>query len=153
MKNNLKQLLISGFLGDGNMLADIILLNYTHPEFQNSMFLCRTQKIIKGYLGVAKRDLKLHGRNEKKRFHAFRSLYMAKCLIDNIKPTVEGIINLKKLEVPSTEELFKNEIMLRSILNNLLEKGEIDMHPRFEEKESFIQILTDSNNIREFKYK
>jgi hypothetical protein len=140
------------FSGDGNMLADIVLLNYTHPYFSNSMFLCRTQKIIKGYLGVAKRDLKLHGKNEKKRFHAFRSLYMAKCLINNVKPTVGGIVDLKKLLIPSTTDLFKNESELRGILNNLLEKGDVDMHPRFEEKELFLQILTDSNNIKEFRY-
>lgn len=137
------------FCADGNMLADIILLS---GEFENPLFLCKTYKIIKGYLGLVKRDLKLHPKYDKKRFHAARSLHMAECLMDNILPTVEGIQFLKHLPLKSNEEYLKKEVELRATLNNLLDKGEINMYPVFEEKDPLIQMMMNSNNIKEFKY-
>lgn len=137
------------FSGDGNMIADIVLLS---GQFDDSLFLCRTYKIIKGYLGVAKRDLKLHGNNEKKRFHAYRSLYMASTLMDGKMPSVKEIKALKQDALPDKEALNNRESELRSILNDILNKGEIDMYPKFEEGNKLVQVLVETNNIREFKY-
>jgi predicted nucleotidyltransferase len=148
-----KQFYHNLFSGDGNMISDVVLLS---GEFENSLFLCQTYKIIKGYIGVAKRDLKLHGNNEKKRFHALRSLYMADELMDNELPTVEKIKLLYKnysgVNLPSKEYLVKKEQELRNRLNEMLDKGEIDMYPKFKEENELVQIMMNSNNIREFKY-
>ena len=138
------------FNGDGNMIADIALLT---PIFNhNSMEICRTYKIIKGYLGVAKRDLKIHGNNEKKRFHAYRSIYMAECLIDNRLPTVEGIKLLKAMPIPTKDQLTELEQQYRNQLNAMLDAGEITFYPRFKEEDPLVQLMVDSNNIKEFKY-
>lgn len=137
------------FSGDGNMISDVVLLS---DRFKDVLFLCRTYKIIKGYLGVAKRDLKLHGKNDKKRFHAWRSLYMAGCLINNKLPLIEDIQKLKTLPVPSTSLLFKKEAERRIELNLLLNSGEIEMYPNFIEKNSLVNTMLIANNTREFRY-
>jgi hypothetical protein len=141
------------FSGDGNNLADIVLLS---GKFENPLFLCRTYKIIKGFIGVAKRDLKLHGNNDKKKFHALRSLYMAEKLIGNELPTVESIQLLHKnysgCYLPSKEALQNKEENLRNKLNDMLNKGQIDLYPNFTEQDELVQIMTSSNNIKEFKY-
>lgn len=141
------------FSGDGNNLADIVLLS---GEFDNPLFLCSGYKVIKGYLGVAKRDLKLHGNNEKKKFHALRSMHMAEKLLNKELPTIEGIQllheNYAGCYLPSTEALKKKQDLLRDTLNTMLNRGEIDLYPRFKESNELIQIMADSNNIREFKY-
>lgn len=142
-----------GFMsGDGNMLADIILLS---EKFENSLHLCYTYKVIKGYLGVTKRDLKLHKDWRKKIFHSLRSLYMAEKLMSKELPTVGGIkqlhINYSE-HLPSVESLEKREKELRAKLNDMLNKGEIDLFPVFNEENELVQILSNSNNIKEFKY-
>lgn len=130
-----KQFYHNLFSGDGNMLCDIVILS---GNFDDPLFLTRTYKIIKGYIGTAKRDLKLHGSWDKKRFHAVRSFYMAE--------------KLMKKEIPTTEELKKKEVELRSALNDMLNKGEIDLYPSFSSNDDLIQLLLNANNIREFKY-
>lgn len=137
------------FSGDGNMIADVVLLS---GEFENALFLCRTYKIIKGYLGVAKRDLKLHGHIEKKRFHAMRSLYMANKLMLNELPTTSDIVDLKNSKLSTRDELFDIEDEFRISLNNMLNDGRIDMVPKFIETNPLAQIMINCNNIREFKY-
>lgn len=137
------------FSGDGNMISDIILLS---GLFLDAMKYCRTFKIIRGYLGVAKRDMKLHGNWEKKRFHAFRSLYMARCLMDGVKPSVEDIKALKSNEIPTTESLIAREKMLREELTEMLNNKEIFHYPVFEEKDELVNIMAQANNTIEFKY-
>jgi len=137
------------FSGDGNMIADVVLLS---GEFDDCMFLCHTYKIIKGYLGVAKRDLKIHGNDPKKRFHAFRSIYMAKCLMINELPTVDGIIDLKRQDLPLKEALYEQENQLRLTLNDMLNNNLIDTYPVFEEQNQLIKLMISCNNIKEFKY-
>ncbi len=138
------------FSGDGNMIADVVILS---GDFEDALFLCRTYKIIKGYIGVAKRDLKLHGNNDKKKFHAFRSLMMAEMLIDNKLPTISDVINLKNnTTLPSTKELNDMENELRTKLNKMLNDCEIDLYPKFIENDELLQELVSSNNIKEFRY-
>ena len=68
------------FSGDGHIISDIILLT---DYFENPLFLCRTYKIIKGYLGLVKRDLKYYDKSEKKQLHCIRGLYIVNKLIHN----------------------------------------------------------------------
>lgn len=144
-----KQFYSNLFSGDGNMNADIVLLS---GQFYKPLEICRSYRVIKGYLGVAKRDLKLHGNSEKKRFHAFRSLMMAEKLIENQLPTVKDIKDLKKVELPSRQELFEKETMLRAKLNIMLEKEEIFHYPILPIEDDLLSLLLNSNNIKEFKY-
>lgn len=137
------------FSGDGNMIADIVLLS---GKFDDSLFLCKTYKIIKGYLGVAKRDLKLHGNLDKKKFHALRSMYMAECLMNNIVPTVRNIQYLKGNVLPSKQELWDKEVVLRDRLNLMLNNKELAMYPLFIEQNSLAQVMNQTNNTIEFKY-
>jgi len=141
------------FSADGNMLSDIVLLS---GRFENPLFLCRTYKIIKGFIGVAKRDLKLHGNSDKKKFHALRSLHMAEKLMYNELPTVEGIQLLHKnysgCYLPSKETLEKREQELRERLNKMFNEKEISMYPSFKEENSLVQTMVNTNQITEFKY-
>lgn len=34
----------------------------------------------------------------------------------------------------------------------MLNKGELDMYPKFIESNELVQIMTNTNNIKEFKY-
>lgn len=138
------------FSGDGNMIADIVILS---GEFEDVLLLTRTYKIIKGYLGVAKRDLKLHGTNPKKQFHALRSLYMAKTLMENKLPMVSDIIKLKENNPTLNKDVLWNEEQeLRNKLNDMLNNGEINLYPKFIEQNDLVSIMVNTNNIREFKY-
>ena len=135
--------------GDGNMVADVVLLS---GKFSDPLHLCRTYKICKAYLGVAKRDLKLHGGVEKKRFHAYRSLMMAEKLMDNVLPTTQDIVDLKASNLPSTDALKYKEGALRDRLNLMYNNGEILSYPKFEVYDTLLGMMFDSNNIKEFKY-
>lgn len=141
------------FSGDGNLISDIVLLS---GEFNDALSLCRTYKIIKGYIGVARRDLKLHGNSDKKKFHALRSMYMAEKLMKSELPTVEGIQltynNYSGHYLPSLEALKQREQSLRERLTDMLNRGELDLYPRCVEHNDLVQLLADSNNIKQFKY-
>jgi hypothetical protein len=148
-----KQFYQNLFSGDGGMIADIVLLS---GEFENPLFLCSTYKIIKAYLGVAKRDLKLHGNLDKKKFHALRSLYMAEKLMNGELPTIDGIKllnnNYNGCYLPSKESLIARELELRTKLNEILNSREITLYPQFIENNDLVQIMVNSNHITEFKY-
>ena len=147
-----KQFYHSLFSGDGNMIADVVLLS---GEFENVLFLCRTYKIIKGYLGVAKRDLKMHGDMDKKKFHAIRSMFMAEKLMNNEVPSVQDIKTLYKNtihDLPSKETLLLREQEMRNELNNMLNQKQITMYPFFDEPSELHRVLLNSNNLTEFRY-
>lgn len=139
------------FSGDGNMLADIVLFDdYFKDE---SLFLCSGYKTIKGYLGVAKRDLKMHSNDSKKKFHAKRSLITAEALMNGkIIDREEYKYWFKAKEELNIEKLFNDEVRLRTKLNEMLDNQELDLYPKFIENNEAVRIMSDINNIREFKY-
>jgi predicted nucleotidyltransferase len=137
------------FSGEGNLYTDIILFS---GKFDNSLHLCYSYKVIKGYIGTAKRDLKLHGSWDKKRFHAVRSFYMAEKLMKKEMPQIEDIKKLHKENLPTTDELKNKELKLREKLNDMLNKKNIDLYPTFNSDNDLIQLLLNANNIKEFKY-
>lgn len=137
------------FSGDGNLLADIVLLS---GKFENPMFLAYTYKVIKGYLGVTKRDLRLHKDWDKKIFHSTRSLYMAEALIKKELPTIQNIKDLYNSERLTVDVLNEKEKILREELNTMLQSGKIDLYPNFKEENELVQIIASSNNTREFRY-
>ena len=138
------------FSGDGNMCADIVILNSNFKA--NALYYCYTYKVIKGYLGVAKRDLKLHAQDPKKRFHAARSLMFAEYLMQQKLPTKHDIQNLYKKELKDKEYYWEKEAMLRDELNVLLYLAQINMYPAVTELNPVHQLIAEANNIREFKY-
>lgn len=137
------------FSGDGNMLADVVLLS---GQFDNPLHLAYTYKVIKGYIGVTKRDLKLHKDWDKKIFHSTRSLYMAEMLIKKELPNIKDVVELYNQHRLSAEVLTLKEKELRSKLNDMLNKGDIDLYPKFIESNELVQIMANTNNIKEFKY-
>ena len=137
------------FSGDGNMLADIVILS---GMFVNPLHLAYTYKVIKGYIGLAKRDLRMHKHWDKKIFHAVRSLYMAETLMKKELPTVGGIIDLYNQSRLSVEALSLKEKILRDELNTMLNNGNINLYPNFTEDNELVQIMANLNNIREFRY-
>ena len=138
------------FSGDGNMIADIVILSGKFNEV--ALFYTFTYKVIKGYLGVAKRDIKIHKDNEKKRFHAYRSLYMGETLMKKELPKVEDIKALRCGELPTKEWISNKENNLRSELNSMLNSGVITHYPKFKENDTLVQLMVYCNNIVEFKY-
>lgn len=140
-----RQFFGSMFSGDTTIVADILLLG---GRFYNPMKHCRTQNTIKAYLGVAKRDLKLHGGDAKKRFHAHRSLMFAEKLMDNVLPTVKDIVDLKAAPRPSSEDLFALEKKLRERLFEL----KLPRYPVVTSNDKLLTKIYGSNNINEFKY-
>lgn len=137
------------FSGEGNLLADVILLS---GKFENILHLTYSYKVIKGYLGVTKRDLKLHKDWNKKIFHSMRSLYMAETLIKKELPTIQGIKDLYNYERLTVDMLNKKEKFLREELNTMLQNGKIDLYPHFKEENELVQIIASANNTREFRY-
>lgn len=140
------------FSGDGNLIADIVLFS---GRFESPLELCYSYKIIKGYLGVAKRDIKLHTDWKKKIFHSLRSIYMSEMLMKKRLPKVSDVVQLYKDNInnlPDVALLRKKEAELRNKLNEMLNNGEIMLYPIFNEEDELANIINKSNNIKEFKY-
>jgi len=138
------------FSGDGHIISDIILLT---DYFENPLFLCRTYKIIKGYLGLVKRDLKYYDKNKKKQLHCIRGLYIAQCLINNIKPIVD-IIN-KKYIVNKEIDVDSIRYQLDALkfkANKMYEDSELTNYPIFDEEDDLVSKVILANNIKEFTY-
>lgn len=136
--------------GDGTMFIDTLIFADDSTDKDILEFL-RTYKVIKAYLGVAKRDLKLHPSNVKKLFHAQRSLYIAESLINHQVPRLEEIRKIKN-NLKSSNCLVSEELLLRSKLNTMLNNREISLYSIPPEEDSLLKLLLDSNNITEFKY-
>jgi len=132
--------------GDGHILSDVVLLS---GKFDNAMFLCRTYKNIKGYLGLVKRDLRYYDKNPSKQRHCIRGLYIAECLIENRLPNLSDIANLTTID--RTNITIKLE-RLRTISNSMFESGQLTLYPTFIEDDDLISMVISSNNITEFQY-
>lgn len=102
------------------IFSDVLLFsNY----IKDPITICRTYKTIKGYLGMAKRDL-VQYKKEKKRLHAARCLYIAECLLKNENPSQEKIQSLD-YSLQTVEYWNKKQKHLRIILNHEYEKNNI----------------------------
>lgn len=130
--------------GDSMINTEIILFTDMF-ETEDKVEICRTYKIIKALLGFAKRDLKHKGRQ----FHVKRAVYLAEKLLNNELPSLSEVKSLQK-EIYDINVRIIN--VLRERLNKLYETDKIPLYyiPRVED--SLLQLLLDSNNIKEFKY-
>ncbi|WP_118974173.1 nucleotidyltransferase domain-containing protein [Taibaiella koreensis] len=135
--------------GETTIHADIILFT---GMVSNPMEQCRTYKIIKAYLGFARRDLKQCSKERpEKLFHAARSLYCAGALLGNTLPTVAGIQTLFR-QRHDASALDATEQQYRARANELYEKGQLEQYYIESAGNPLWQKLLDSNNQREFRY-
>ncbi|HRX44345.1 MAG TPA: hypothetical protein P5059_03805 [Candidatus Dojkabacteria bacterium] len=146
------------FSGDGSMLTDIILFCDGFVLEGDKLLLCYSYKVIKGLLGITRRDLKKHKTWEKRVRYSRKSLYMAECLISKELPhidTVKYILNesLNIQDLPSIQiELSKKESMLRLKLRDMLNDNQITFYPQFKEDLHILDRLIIGNNTKEFRY-
>jgi len=138
--------------GDGTMQADIFMFGDYHKDvpLKEKVEVVRTYKIIRAYLGVAKRDLKLHN-TKNKLFHANRSLYIAESLIGNNLPELNVIQSLCD-NLANKETVLEKVEIARKMLNSMYEKREIENYYVPLTKDDLLNVLLSSNNTREFKY-
>ncbi|BAV39380.1 hypothetical protein BPT24_262 [Tenacibaculum phage pT24] len=152
--------------GDGTMAVDTMIFDPekdVREDPNNEILnLVRTSKVIKAYLGVAKRDLKLHPHNPKKRFHAMRSLYIANSLMDGELPKKSEIQKFDGSKKPEYYKYLTNVYRERFI--KMVENQELKMYylPSIEEivndigldelRSSLLGQILILNNIREFRY-
>ena len=145
--------------GDSTINSDVILFSdYIDTSLYTDKYklaLCRTQKVIKAYLGFAKRDIKMINDKRKKNkvFHATRSLYCADRLLDNELPTLKDIQDYSVMKNPYTVEELKDwEASLRLELRRLFDAKELKKYHVPRVPDTLYQQLLDANNITEFKY-
>lgn len=137
--------------GDGTIHSDILLFSKDSKLFNNKvMEMCRTYKIIRAYLGVVERDLKLH-KTGNKLFHANRGLYIAECLINNKLPKKEIIQELAK-NLESKEAVLEKTKINRKIASKMYENRELENYYIPDTEDDLLNIMLQANNIREFKY-
>lgn len=137
------------YSGDGTMQSDVVMFGGKWMESE-ILTLCRTYKIIRAYCGVAKRDVTLHGKDIKKRFHAERSLYIAECLINNEVPNVETIQTFKGLT--GAVHIIENSKSLRATASSMYEKRSLHNYHIPLTSDTLLNKMLGANNIREFKY-
>lgn len=135
--------------GDSTINAEIMM--FMDETVQEDIHIFRTFKIIKAFIGFAKRDL----RYKKKGYeaHVARGLYIADSLIHNTLPTLEGVrevmVESSNLPVTLYERIQKT---LRQKVNKMYDDGEIPLYCIPKTDDDLLNLLLQSNNTKEFKY-
>lgn len=137
------------YSGESVIQADIVLFtSYSDKK----LALCRTYKVIKAYLGFARRDLKEAGKGrEQKLWHAARSLYCAAELLEGWLPDLAGIQNLYGRQ-HDQQQLEEQEQHLRAIANRQYEQGTLQLYYIEACGHPLWQKLLNSNNTKAFRY-
>lgn len=138
--------------GDSTINADVVLFGKNPVSVTDSWRLksVRNYKVVKAYIGFARRDLKNY-KGKNKLFHAERSLYCAECIMNGQLPTIEVIQDIAK-SPQDRLELIAWESDLRKRCNTMYEKDELKTYSIAVTGDKLLQKLLDSNNIKEFKY-
>lgn len=148
---SLEQYLNSIYRGDSTICIDICM-------FTNNWSIekLRTYKIIKAYLGTAKRDVTMHKNNNKKTRNAIRCIIIAKNLINNKILTIDElnyeVNNWITLNGYNKSTILSDEACLRTIANDLYNKQELHNYPQEKYDDDLLDLLINSNNIRNFKF-
>lgn len=141
--------------GDSTINSDIIMFSDVIVGNKHSKLLyCRTQKVVKAYIGFANRDIKQYGKinSDKKYFHILRGLYTASCLLDGKLPDKEEIKRQRTDKYLSIKELQDCQNELRNQCNTLYEKKVIENYYIEQTSDELFNLLLNSNNTREFRY-
>ncbi|PSK94332.1 hypothetical protein [Taibaiella chishuiensis] len=134
------------YSGESVIHADIVLFtDYTDRKME----LCRTYKVIKAYLGFARRDLKED--NGPKLWHAARSLYCASSLLDNRLPVLDEVRRIYS-ERQDRAQLVHQEQALRTMANSLYDAGVLKTYAIETASHPLWQKLLASNNNKAFRY-
>ena len=152
--------------GDSTINSDYVLFSGNLPEYQ-ALNMCCTQKVIKAYLGFAKRDLKQWNRYNKL-FHAIRGLYIAESLLMRKLPSKEIIKDhhrryLRKTlkgELESLKNFYLNIYdQLKKDFIDQVNNGDLKLYfvPYISDQEhdpylSLARKLYNANNKIEWKY-
>jgi len=137
--------------GESTINSDVMLFsNYLLTD------ACFTYKVIKGYLGMAKRDLKQYKEGTHKLIHTKRGLYCAEMLMMRQLPSLDVIRTFYNID-HDVNELIELEKKLRSKLTDMFNKDEIKMYyiPEIYDEdndEGVFQLLLNSKNTKEFRY-
>ena len=122
-------------------------------EFDLTRF--RTYKVLKAYLGLAKRDCR---QIRKRRKHIVRALYMVKTLLKGEEPNLEDLRNEMMTNTQSGKELREEVATLRSKITQMYNDGVLPLYgiPQssnpLDNPSEVVRLLLESNNIKEFKY-
>ncbi len=135
--------------GDSTINSDVILFGEKYSDLAK-LELCRTYKVIKGYLGFAKRDLKEY-KKKNKLFHIARGLYCAEKLIYGKLPTLYDVQNRCR-NIINVPVLRSKENQLRLKCNSMFNEGLLGMYYIPKVSSPLYQKLLDSNNTKEFRY-
>lgn len=145
--------------GDSTINADIMLFSdFFTDDKKLKIAACRTYKILKAYLGFAKRDLKQG--SIKKINHAHRGLTTVQALINGEIPSVNHFKFITDVDISvELKKRLKSELLikqeeLRVELNLLYEQDKINLY-NTELAKGLPKIWTkliESNNIKEFRY-
>lgn len=139
------------YSGDSTINADVVIFTDLVKTNIEKLELCRTFKVIKSYIGFAKRDLKQVNKDKSKIFHAERGLYTANELINGRLPIIDDIKRIYD-NAADFNYLVELEAELRNICNKMYESNELKTYYIKETDNSFLNKLLNSNNIKEFKY-
>ena len=116
---------------------------------------CKTYKVIKAYIGFAKRDLKQINKDKSKLFHANRGLYCAQELLEGRLPLLSEIQKLALKDGYFQEnlgDLIYTENLLRTKLNKLYDDNKIVTYYIEKCGNMLFDKMFEANNIKEFKY-
>lgn len=148
------------YSGDSTINVDMLLfgalpevMGWDDVTLGNEVDICRTYKIIKAFLGFAKRDLNRIKDGKHKMFHACRSLYMADCLLENEYPTISYIQTLKNVCDGFSIEAQKDYMkQLRVKATRLYEENKLSLYYVPKEHDTLLDKLLQSNNTKQFTY-
>jgi hypothetical protein len=151
--------------GDSIINADIMLFSDYNRHFHTTDYdtvleKLRNYKVIKAYLGFAKRDLKQYKEGRHKLVHATRCLYIAESLLENIMPSLNEIQQLyyqSGAEVNTIHTLNHYEEQLRIKLNqlhdnNLIKTYYVQENTVDNTRDALYNKLLNSLNTKQFKY-
>ena len=151
--------------GDSTINSDIVMFNKTPagnwtdgimPMTGLALQYCRTYKVIKAFLGFAKRDLK--DGSDHKITHAERSMHCAHHLLDNMLPNltvIQEIYGVNRFDTnlkAKIPEMLEYNKKLRTKLNGMYDSGELKMYYVPKTNDLLLNKLLDSNNTKEFRY-
>jgi predicted nucleotidyltransferase len=139
--------------GDSTINSDVVMFSdEVINRYEDKINYCRTQKVIKGYIGFANRDIKQYSKTNspKKYSHIVRGLITAECLIDGKLPKIK---NIKEMNINfSIKQLQNWQTEVREKCNTMYEKKELENYYIEETEDELLNILLISNNTREFIY-
>lgn len=137
--------------GDGTIPLDIFIFSGVFDIKPEYLY---TNKIVKAYLGVAKRDITQHKGNKKKFFNACRCFIIAHTIMTSQIPDKETVIKDANFifETLQPKDVLVKIDLLRKILTNLFNEDKIKNYYIHKSDDDLYNLLSDANNLKYIKY-